>query len=184
MNVYYFSSLSDNQPKEVAWETVATEIRSDKLKDLCLRYRALLPEHDAAVADGDKEAAKEVKARMTALKSQCSAFMPQVMLDGGRARTNITGYRPFMIVDIDHIPPEQFPKVERMVKDDEHSRLAYVTISGRGLRVIAQVEGEVDDKNFRDAWLTVNEYYKRLTGLDYDSQCSTKPRISGLSWDP
>ena len=184
MNVNYFSSLSDNQPKEVVWETVATEIRSDKLKDICLRYRALLPEHAAAVASGDKDAQKAVKAKLTALKNQCSAFMPQVTLDGGRSTTSIRGYRPYMIVDIDHIPPEQFPKVERMVKDDEHSRLAYTTISGRGLRVIAQVDREVDETNFRDAWLSVNEYYKRLTGLDYDRQCSTNTRMSGLSWDP
>ena len=47
--VNYFSSLRDKEPKLVAWETVATEIRGDRLAEVCRQYRALLPHYDKAV---------------------------------------------------------------------------------------------------------------------------------------
>ena len=182
--VNYFSSLRDKEPKLVAWETVATEIRSDRLAEVCRQYRALLPHYDKAVEEGDREKAAAFKSKLTALKTQLPAIMPQVRLSGGRTADCITGYERYMIVDIDHIPADVFDMTVKMVRDDLHSRLTYITISGRGLRVIAEVEGEVTNENFRDAWLSVNDYYKKLTSLDYDTQCGNNTRVCGLAHDP
>ena len=182
--VNYFSSLRDKEPKLVAWETVATEIRSDRLAEVCRQYRALLPHYDKAVEEGDNDKAAAFKSKLTALKTQLPAIMPQVRLSGGRTADCITGYERYMIVDIDHIPANVFDMTVKMVRDDLHSRLTYITISGRGLRVIAEVEGEVTNENFRDAWLSVNDYYKKLTSLDYDTQCGNNTRVCGLAHDP
>ena len=70
------------------------------------------------------------------------------------------------------------------MKADKHTLLTYVTISGEGLRVIARVDGEVTPDNYKAAWLTVNEHYKKLLNLDYDTQCSSTTRMCGLAWDP
>ncbi|MDY3848123.1 MAG: BT4734/BF3469 family protein, partial [Prevotella sp.] len=103
--IEYFSSLTETVPQRRSWETVATEIRtSDSLADLCRRYRTLLASND--------------KTAMKAIKTKCPAIMPQVTLDGGRASANITGYLPYMIIDIDHIPAERMQTVEKQVKDD------------------------------------------------------------------
>ena len=182
--VNYFSSLRDKEPKLVAWETVATEIRSDRLAEVCRQYRALLPHYDKAVEEGDNDKAAAFKSKLTALKTQLPAIMPQVRLSGGRTADCITGYERYMIVDIDHIPADVFDMTVKMVRDDLHSRLTYITISGRGLRVIAEVEGEVTNENFRDAWLSVNDYYKKLTSLDYDTLCGNNTRVCGLAHDP
>ena len=182
--VNYFSSLRDKEPKLVAWETVATEIRSDRLAEVCRQYRALLPHYDKAVEEGDNDKAAAFKSKLTALKTQLPAIMPQVRLSGGRTADCITGYERYMIVDIDHIPADVFDMTVKMVRDDLHSRLTYITISGRGLRVIAEVEGEGTNENFRDAWLSVNDYYKKLTSLDYDTQCGNNTRVCGLAHDP
>ena len=37
---------------------------------------------------------------------------------------------------------------------------------------------------YKTAFLTVNEYYKRLTGCDYDEKCKNATRISGMAHDP
>ena len=37
---------------------------------------------------------------------------------------------------------------------------------------------------YKLAFLTVNEYYKRLTGCDYDEKCKNATRISGMAYDP
>ena len=180
----YFSSLTDKEPQLVSWETVATEIRNGKIQQLCLKYRALYLEHEAAKLAGDKVRMNQIKPLLYKIKQQCPAIMPQAMVEGGRTASHIRAYLPLMIVDIDHIPQERIDAVEQRVKDDEHSLLAYRTISGRGLRVIARVEGSVDNNNFKDAWRSVNEYYRLLTSLDYDPQCANPTRLSGLSFDP
>ena len=70
------------------------------------------------------------------------------------------------------------------VRADPHSFLAYKTLSGRGIRVIAWMEGEVTEENFPAAWQTVNAYYARLTGIAIDRQCKNATRMSVLCHDP
>ena len=48
----------------------------------------------------------------------------------------------------------------------------------------SEVEGEVTNENFRDACLSVNDYYKKLTSLDYDTLCGNNTRVCGLAHDP
>ena len=37
---------------------------------------------------------------------------------------------------------------------------------------------------YKTAFLTVNEYYQRLTGCDYDEKCKNATRLSGMAHDP
>ena len=39
-------------------------------------------------------------------------------------------------------------------------------------------------EQYRLVFLTVNEYYKRLTGCDYDEKCKNATRLSGMAHDP
>ena len=39
-------------------------------------------------------------------------------------------------------------------------------------------------EQYKFAFLTVNEYYQRLTGCDYDEKCKNATRISGMAHDP
>ena len=75
-------------------------------------------------------------------------------------------------------------KTLERVRADPHSFLAYKTLSGRGIRVIAWMEGEVTEENFPAAWQTVNAYYARLTGIAIDRQCKNATRMSVICHDP
>ena len=88
------------------------------------------------------------------------------------------------MVDIDGIPEEIFDETLERVRAAPHSFLAYKTLSGRGIRVIAWMEGEVTEENFPTAWQTVNAYYARLTGIAIDRQCKNATRMSVLCHDP
>ena len=57
-------------------------------------------------------------------------------------------------------------------------------LSGRGIRVIAWMEGEVTEENFPAAWQTVNAYYARLTGIAIDRQCKNATRMPVICHDP
>ena len=90
------------------------------------------------------------------------------------------------------------------VKADPHTLLAYTTLSGHGLRIIARThpnppcEGGDSDISepglppfgedergafYRQAFNAVNEYYRRLTGVEPDLKCSNPTRISALAHD-
>ena len=182
--ITYFSSLTDKEPKLVSWEHVATIIRSTQVQKQCDDYRSLLSIYQQATDKGDKQQVRQLKSQLAHIKHQLPAFMPQAMVEGGKAAENITRLTPFMIVDLDHIPDDLMATTEKMVKNCEYARLAYRTVSGHGLHVIVKMDGEVTQDNFKDAWLTANEMIKKLTGVDYDNQCGNINRLSALACDP
>ena len=139
--ITYFSSLTDKEPKLMSWETVTTVIRSNQLQQVCCEYQSTLAEYEKAKESGDKERERHLKSQLASLKQKCPAIMPQATVEGGKGADNITRFLPFMIVDLDHIPAESMAMVENIVKNSEYARLAYRTISGRGLRVIVKVDG-------------------------------------------
>ena len=168
--ISFFPTLTATTPEEISWETVTTTIRGDYLRQKTEQYRR-------ALAEGDKT-------QMKAIKTSCPAIVCQAVLEGGRGKEHIRKYTGTFMADFDHVPKEKLTEAMKHVKADKHTLLAYVTISGEGLRVIARVDGEVTPDNYKAAWLTVNEHYKKLLDLDYDSQCSSNTRMCGLAWDP
>lgn len=182
--ITYFSSLTDKEPKLMSWETVTTVIRSNQLQQVCCEYQSTLVEYEKAKESGDKERERHLKSQLASLKQKCPAIMPQATVEGGKGADNITRFLPFMIVDLDHIPAESMAMVENIVKNSEYARLAYRTISGRGLRVIVKVDGEVTKDNFKDAWMSANEQIKKICSVEYDKQCGNVNRLCGLAFDP
>ena len=165
----YFSTLTDSELDSVSWEKMMEVLRSDFLKDNTLKYRALLLQHDRAVEAGDTSAADSIKKEMGEVKRKCPAVVCQVTLEGGKDKSCITAYTGYVMVDLDHVPADRMKEVFGVVAADAHTFVAYTTISGRGIRVIARVEDKVTEENYRVAWLSANEHYKRITGLDYDA---------------
>ena len=182
-NVIYFDSLTATEPQGVSWEKMMEVLRSDFLKEKTLKYRALLSQLDQAEASGDKAAIDGIKAEMKNVKTGCPAIVCQALLEGGKDKTCIRDYTGYMMADFDHVPDDRLAEALAKVKADPYAFVVYTTISGRGFRVIARVDEKVTEVNFRAAWLSVNEYFKGVTGLGYDTQCSNVTRLCGLAWD-
>ena len=182
-NVIYFDSLTATEPQGLSWEKMMEVLRSDFLKEKTLKYRALLSQLDQAEASGDKAAIDGIKAEMKNVKTGCPAIVCQALLEGGKDKTCIRDYTGYMMADFDHVPDDRLAEALAKVKADPYAFVVYTTISGRGFRVIARVDEKVTEVNFRAAWLSVNEYFKGVTGLGYDTQCSNVTRLCGLAWD-
>ena len=93
-------------------------------------------------------------------------------------------------------------QVKRLIIADPHTLLCYTTISNKGLRVIyryqravngqrSTVNGQSSTVNcqlngvpWRAAFQCGNEYYRQLTGCEYDKACSDYVRLSGFAHDP
>ena len=188
-----FRGVHDTQPRPVTLEELVTMMRTDQ------SVRDLTEKHRYARATGDERGASRYKKMMT-------SFGVAARFEGGRQQKHIVEFTGLSLVDIDHIGKENIPSVLEKVRSDEHTLLAYTTISGQGVRVLARYalntsndNDNVNDNclpdgkststltstfsNYKQAFLTVNNYYQNLTGLATDHQCKNIGRISTIAYD-
>ena len=123
-------------------------------------------------------------------KASCPCFAVSVRFSGGKRKEHIESWTHLCMADFDHIPGERMEECVRLVREDPHTMLAYTTISGTGLRIIAAYEATADYRPRSEqelhirAFGQINEHYARLTGLPYDEKCKNSTRLSGLAHDP
>ena len=118
-------------------------------------------------------------------RSRCPAFTPAVLFDGNRGKKNIVAYTQYSLVDIDGLAEGQAERLVQLLKDDPHWLLVYITLSGKGLRIIFQVEGVTDGASYLKAFFQGNDHYCRLLGItDFDGQVKDDTRASGMCHDP
>ena len=179
-----FHSLRDTRPEPTTWQVLFKEITNSTHTAATRHYRAHLATLSDIEATGDAQQLEQWKLTKSNMKNAQPAFIPSVLLEGGRTYAHVKGFTGFIMVDIDGIPPEQFAAILTLVKEDIHSFLVYITISGCGIRVISHVEGGVTKANYRMVWEWVNDHYARLCEVEIDGQCKNATRMSVLCHDP
>ena len=179
-----FHSLRDTRPEPTTWQVLFKEITNSTHTAATRHYRAHLATLSDIEATGDAQQLEQWKLTKSNMKNAQPAFIPSVLLEGGRTYAHVKGFTGFIMVDIDGIPPERFAAILTLVKEDIHSFLVYVTISGCGIRVISHVEGGVTKANYRMVWEWVNDHYARLCEVEIDGQCKNATRMSVLCHDP
>lgn len=180
-----FASLRDTVPVPTTWGDLVEEIRGGRHLTVTRLYRETCARLAEAEAAGDIASVEELKRRKVSLKTSQAAFVCSVILEGGRSQQHVRGYSDKVMVDIDDLNGKSLDTLVGRVKADPHTFLAYVTLSGRGLRVVARVEpAPTDARTFACSWQTVNDYYSRLLGVTVDAQCKNATRMSVLCHDP
>ena len=112
-----------------------------------------------------------------------------VVFDGnGKQPENVVHFTGLAMVDLDKLG-DKLPTVYQKVIADPHTEDCYTTISGEGLRIFYRYTRQDTDSplnatSWKAAFTIGNEYYKQLTGCDYDTGCSNYGRLSGLAHDP
>ena len=125
MQVSLFNGFADKNPKPITIREVVEIIRADQ------RLQVLTENHRRYRAMGDT-------ARADAEKQHMPCYSVAVLFSGGKQQKHIVSYTGLSIVDLDHIPSERMAEVLEKVRGDEHTLLAYTTISGQGVRVITR----------------------------------------------
>ena len=120
-----FRGVHDTQPRPVTLMELVTMMRTDQ------SVRDLTEKHRYARSTGDEQGAKRYKHMM-------ASFGVAARFEGGRQQKHIVEYTGLSLVDIDHIAEEDMARVLDLVHADEHTLLAYTTLSGRGLRILAR----------------------------------------------
>lgn len=162
-----FKSYRDKTPGSTTWEEVHRLITSGYLRENTEKYR-YYREHGM-----DKDAGE--------IKSSSYGITPAVVCSGGRCMKHITAYTLFSLADFDDLPADDLPRCMALLAACSYTFLAYITISGRGIRVIFRVDAF---GNYVEAFRRGNEYFSALIGYAYDPACKDPVRLSGLCHDP
>ena len=118
-------------------------------------------------------------------RSKCWVFTPAARFNGKRHGKNLVEYTQYSMVDIDKLEEGQAEKLVGLLKDDPYWLLAYITLSGKGLRIIFRVEGVTDNHTYLKAFYQGNDHYCRLLGITrFDSAVKDATRGSVLCHDP
>lgn len=172
-----FKGYTDLQPADSTLHIVAELIRTDaKLANCTQKHREYLQAQHLLAA--------------SRIKAACPCFAVSVRFAGGKRKEHIADWTHLCMADFDHIPAERMPECKRLVAEDRHTVLAYITISGTGLRVVAAYDVKHDFKSRTEqelhllAFRKINEHYAALIGHPYDEKCKNVTRLSGLAYDP
>ena len=170
----FFPKLTVNKPSGlVTLAEVYRLVTTDAtLKDNTEKYRYFL-------SQGFKDDAGKIK------RSQCTAFTPAVVFSGTRTYKNVALFTGYSLVDIDKQSEDEVARMLERLRDDPYWLLAYVTLSGKGLRIIFRVEGVTDQQTYLKAFHQGNDHYCRILGItDYDGAVKDATRCSALCHDP
>ena len=170
-----FRGVHDTLPRPVTLNELVTMMRTDQ------SVRDLTEKHRYARTTGDEQGAKRYKHMM-------ASFGVAARFEGGRQQKNIVEYTGLSLVDIDHIAEEDMARVLDLVRADEHTLLAYTTLSGEGLRILFryEIQGEKSSESipsYKQAFAEGNKYYEYLVSLPTDGQCKNVGRISTIAYD-
>ena len=170
----FFPKLTVNKPSGlITLAEVHRLIISDAtLKENTEKYRYFR-------SQGFKDDADQIK------RSRCPAFTPAVVFNGTRTYKHVELFTGYSLVDIDKQSEEEVARMMERLKDDPYWLLAYVTLSGKGLRIIFRVESVTDRQSYQKAFYQGNDYYCHLLGItDFDGVVKDATRCSALCHDP
>lgn len=177
ISISLFQGYRDTNPTEVSIDTVVDMIRQHPaVIRHTERYRYYLARQQSKPAGFEK--------------ASCPCFAVAVRFKDGKQKSDICGLTGLCLADFDHIAEERMDECLAKLREDPHTFLAYTTISGQGIRVIARYEAADEAGAAQPFYLHVrafkeiNQHYAKLLHCPFDEKCKNITRLSGLAHDP
>lgn len=180
----FLSLHAKTAASRISWEALVDELKGTTHERATTLYRTTTRQLQLLEPNGNPDEIQRLKEHRSRIKQDQPAFIPSVSLEGGRTLTHVTGYSGFIMVDIDNLPDDRFENACQQVYTDPYTFLAYITLSGKGIRVIVRVAEKLGKSRFAAAWQAINNYYAKLIGTRIDSQCKNATRMSVICHDP
>lgn len=167
--VSILKSMYDTHPQTETLDAIYQYLILDTL-------RADTEKHRYFKSTGQKKEAQSVKDKML-------NFTPSVILAGGKAEEHVASYTGFAMADFDHVPSADLARCFALLNTDPYVVLAYVTVSGEGVRVVYRTDVTLACQH-SEAFRQGNTHYAQLLGYDFDTQCCNIARTSILCYCP
>lgn len=143
-------------------------IKSDKNKEQVLEARRCLEA-------GDKAGYERIKKNM-------EAYTPSGEFLGGRNMNCQVGYSQVVGLDLDNVGAGKVAELKKRAADCVYTLAAYISPSGRGLKIFVQVDSNAEHHKL--AFKKLSDFYGALLAVTVDSSGSDVTRLCFEGWDP
>lgn len=180
MKVNVFNDYHDCNPKDSSLEEIVRLIREDaSIKDRTEKHRYYLSQNLGKAATNEKHS--------------CLCFSVATLFKGGKTQKHIAGWPGIGMVDFDDLDEKQVDALAEKARQNKHTLMVYVTISGKGIRILflyygTGVPASLTDQQqklvYEEAFQQANRHYRQLLGAKPDPKCKTCTQLSGVAHDP
>lgn len=131
------------------------------------------------------------------IKIQMPAFAPAAILDGGKTKDNVIDLTGLCFLDIDHISEEDAKKTVKLLSKDPFTRLASISVSGKGVHLLVRYKVEFGDydypfisspeklrKLYKGVFIQLAKFYTEKLGHQVDMSGENAERLCIVSNDP
>jgi hypothetical protein len=146
---------------------VLQEIKSDKYQSEVNSIRYALHKGDDKTADS--------------IKSGLLGFTASGTFGESRTKANITTYSQIVCLDFDDIPVTEIETLASKINQCDYTMASFISPSGEGLKVFIKVNSNAEQHT--TAYNQVANYYKELSGYDFDAKCKDITRLCFVSYD-
>jgi hypothetical protein len=164
--VSVYQNFKDNLGEKSIIE-VFNEIKSNK-------YQSEINSIRYAFHKGDEKIASEIKSKLI-------GFTTSGTFGTSRTKANINSYSQVVGLDFDHIPLNYLEELSTLINDCKHTFASFVSPSGEGLKVFIKVNTNAEQHT--TAYNQVANFYKELSGYDFDAKCKDVTRLCFVSCD-
>ena len=116
------------------------------------------------------------------LKSELLAFTTSGTFDKQRKTEFLKTYSQIINLDFDHIPMNELDSLVSKINDCEFTLASFISPRGEGIKVFININSNAEKHAI--AYNQVANFYKTLTGFDFDPKCKDITRLCFVSYDP
>jgi hypothetical protein len=139
------------------------------------KYQSEINSIRYAIHKGDTKKADEIK-------NSLIAFTTSGTFNESRTKENLLSYSQVLGLDFDHIPVSEINQLVHVINNCEYTYASFISPSGEGLKVFIKVDSS--SGQHPSAYLQVANFYKALSGYDFDPKCKDITRLCFVSCDP
>lgn len=165
--VSFFRNAVSHESVTASVEQIVEGIRTGRWLNEVARIRQ-------ALVDGDKKQAGEWKRRLPYI-SFGGVF------EGGHKASQLVQYSHLVVLDYDNLPPESLEPLREQAMAQPCVLTAFVTPSGRGLKVVVLTNGRQEEH--ARTFALVTDFFDTLLGVPSDPSCKDISRGHFVSAD-
>lgn len=146
---------------------VLQEIKSDK-------YQSEINSIRYALHKGDEKTAEEIKSNLL-------GFTTSGTFGESRTKANIVTYSQVICLDFDDIPQTEISNLVTLVNGCRYTFASFISPSNEGLKVFIKVNSNAEQHT--TVYNQIANFYKELSGYDFDAKCKDITRLCFVSYD-
>lgn len=146
---------------------ILEEIKSDK-------YQSEVNSIRYAFHKGDENTAEEIKKGLL-------GFTTSGTFGESRTKANIVTYSQVVCLDFDDIPLTEINNLVTLINGCRYTFASFISPSNEGLKVFIKVNSNAEQHT--TVYNQIANFYKELSGYDFDAKCKDITRLCFVSYD-